>query len=105
MRHFLVELRTQQYQLRDAWTQTIFRETPPEPANPFQNDISIDSITVLPLGVPTESTAASLIFRPAESLIPQSFSEPELKLISKFFWAKREAQKDNFIPLKFDFRD
>lgn len=100
MRHLLVELRRQQYSLRDSYVSQIQRhtsETPQPPANipTFETDINI-----YPLGL-----FNSLLFK--ESLIPESFSEKELEKISHILWKKRAQYTEDKKNKKFliDFRD
>lgn len=104
-RHQLVELRREQYTLRDSYSEPILLNEIAiitEPVKPPQFDCEIE---VLPLGiVNSNSTAATLIFQPWEQLIPKTFSEEDLKQISDFYWEKKK-----FTPganqFYFDFRN
>lgn len=57
-RHLLVELRRQQYTLRDSFSTQIMRHTPP----PMEIDPGVVSFDVAPLGLKNASTLARIIF-------------------------------------------
>lgn len=102
MRHLLVELRRQQFTLKDSYSNLIQRDTirliePPPSFLTFDSDA-----TVLPLGLYSDQEVASKIFFSEENLIPSSFSESDLKKISKFYWDKQKEQRT---PFFFDFRE
>ena len=90
MRHLLVELRRQQFTLKDSYSSIIQRHTVPStqflPTNiSFENEV-----VVFPFGVNAEkkNKISSLIFR--DNYDPNSYTEEELKLISKYIWEKKE---------------
>ena len=99
-RHLLVELRRQQFTLRDSFSNSIIRETPPEPIEPeILPDFDIE-IPVFPLGVFNDKLLSFLIFREKDRLNPTAYSEAELKKISDYLWIKNsEARPQRF----FDF--
>ena len=106
MRHLLVELRRQQFTLKDSYSSIIQRHTVPStqflPTNiSFENEV-----VVFPFGVNAEkkNKISSLIFR--DSYDPNSYTEEELKLISKYIWEKKE-QFSNMSSNQFiiDFRN
>ena len=102
MRHLLVELRRQQFTLKDSYSNLIQRDTI-RPIEPPQSFLTFDSdATVLPLGLYSDQEVASKIFFSEENLIPSSFSESDLKKISKFYWDKQKEQRT---PFFFDFRE
>lgn len=102
MRHLLVELRRQQFTLKDSYSNLIQRDTI-RPIEPPPSFLTFDSdATVLPLGLYSDQEVASKIFFSEENLIPSSFSESDLKKISKFYWDKQKEQKT---PFFFDFRE
>lgn len=93
MRHQLVELRREQYILRDSFKQTIPIQTNPTFSMP-QSAPAIDcEIEVLPLGTKNKSCVSGLIFRKWEEVIPANFSEESLSEISQLYW-----QKKNYTP-------
>jgi hypothetical protein len=51
MRHQLVELRREQYTLRDSYQQTILSQETPTPYSPYEEPVLDVDIEVLPLGV------------------------------------------------------
>ena len=90
MRHQLVELRREQYTLRDSYKGTIpcgggdvnliFNE----PAD-FEAGIE-----VLPLGVKMSNDIGFMLFRDWKTLNPNGYSEDDLKKISKYYWKKKK---------------
>lgn len=90
MRHQLVELRREQYVLRDAFKQPVVvgdgtqsLVTAGDPS--FDNEIE-----VLPLGTKNTTYAAGLIFREWASMCPKNYQEEELEKISDFYWQKKK---------------
>jgi hypothetical protein len=86
MRHRLVELRREQYTLRDSFVTKIFSQECGVAVH-VVTDPGIDSeIEVLPLGTFNNTEVAGLIFRNGEMLIPKAFSEENLKKIMGYYW-------------------
>ena len=88
-RHELVEMRRQQYTLRDSFVTQIqlssyAAATPPVDAPDFDAGIE-----VLPLGTWSKTTAARLVFRPLDELVPEKYTEEQLRTISDFYWEKK----------------
>ena len=89
LRHLLVELRKQQFTLRDTYATPIQLETtnrvPAEPTEPisFETDI-----LVLPCGL---AKISNLAFTPINQLIPATFSESQINQITKAYWANRRT--------------
>lgn len=102
-RHLLVDLRRQQFILKDSYSSMIQRHTvapidyAPEPIT-FESEIQ-----VFPLGLNSKekNTFSHLIFR--EEFIPEEYEEKDLERISQFLWEK----KNNENPTQFtiDFRE
>ena len=106
MRHLLVELRRQQFTLKDSYSSIIQRHTVPS-AQFLPTNISFENeVVVFPFGVNAEkkNKISSLIFR--DNYDPNSYTEEELKLISKYIWEKKE-QFSNITSNQFiiDFRN
>ena len=102
-RHLLVELRREQFTLRDSFQNQLLSHTLPEPeAEPAHLDFEAE-IPVYPLGL-LGSQIAPLVFKPAEKLEPSSYTQDELKRVSHFYWSKNQQ---NHAPaaLYFDFRE
>jgi len=86
-RHNLVELRREQYTLRDSIVTPLTSHVlSPAVFVPVTLDWDAD-IQVLPLGLINKSS--SLLFRGIEGLRPDRFKEEELKQISEYYWAKK----------------
>lgn len=105
-RHLLVELRRQQFTLKDSYSSSIQRHTIPiydqSPGNiEFETEIK-----VYPLGLNNKKKIAKLLFR--KELDPNAYSEEELKIISDYLWNKKEERaqsesQSNFLVI--DFRE
>lgn len=103
-RHQLVEMRREQYTLRDSFvTQIMIPDTgcAQEPSPPPSIDAEIE---VLPLGTYNSSLVASALFRPWENLHPGVVSEKELQLISDLIWKKKKYKPANN-QMYIDFRE
>lgn len=103
LRHLLVELRRQQYTLKDTYSINIQKDVlckghtdnlPPETPD-FGTEIE-----VFPLGMVGPQRISELIFKPFSELIPENFDARDLEIISKHLWKKRS--KEDFY---FDFTD
>lgn len=85
MRHELVEMRQEQYSLRDAF------QAPMAPAAPSP-DCAIEpaafgmEIEVLPLGLMDGYAARGLVFRKWEEIVPANYTEENLQIISDLYW-------------------
>lgn len=101
-RHQLVEMRRQQYTMRDAYKQQIA----PRPA-PVVDEMPTarfgEELPVFPCGLVGQCAASSLMFRTWENLIPAAYNEEQLRIVSDFIWEKK-AQKPGRNQLFFDFR-
>ena len=88
LRHFLVGLRQEQYTLKDSFSERIQLRS----SNYYEEEdrIVFDAdIMVYPLGVQGATPLQQLIFQPFDKLIPENFTEENLKDISKFIWNKK----------------
>ena len=90
MRHELVELRREQYTLRDSYQQTVFCQETPAPYFPHELPALDVDIEVLPLGMKNDSQVAGSIFRNWDELIPKAVNEEQLAEISTLYWKKKE---------------
>lgn len=106
LRHLLVELRRQQYTLRDSYFTQIQRHTVPIPQLEASKIVIESDIKIYPLGVfDIDDRAQSNIFK--KELKTENITEEELKEISEVLWNKRndfekEKQKKSFL---IDFRN
>lgn len=91
-RHQLIEMRRQQYTLKDSYSTQLLPSMTPyvnEPIEPADFDAEIE---VLPLGTFNKSYAANLIFKEWDKLNPSSYSDEALKIVSDFYWKKHNYQ-------------
>lgn len=85
-RHQLVELRREQYTLRDSFAPILPTgegHAVSEPTPPPAIDVEIE---VLPLGTYNNTSTAAALFRAWEDLHPWSCSDEQLQLISDILW-------------------
>ena len=89
MRHELVELRREQYTLRDSYKKIMFSQASDEYVEPetMEFDVNVD---VMPLGLHYGEGISSLVFRTWRELNPEEISEADLKLISDLYWKKEQ---------------
>lgn len=103
MRHQLVDLRSEQYTIRDSFAPILPNEVTLQPIAPSSPEVDLD-IPVFPLGVIASDAPRGLVFREWPKLVPSSFSEEELAEISTYYWKKK-----NTVPTGtqkyFDFRE
>lgn len=103
-RHELVELRREQYTLRDSYQQTILSQETPTPYFPHEDPVLDVDIEILPLGVKQPLGAAGYVFRKWEDVIPANFTEKMLEDVSELYWRKKKykpSPQQQFI----DFRE
>ena len=89
MRHELVELRREQYTLRDSYKKIMFVQ-PSDDFTEFENidlDVNVD---VLPLGLHYGEGLSLEVFRAWRELNPERISQEELSLISELYWKKEQ---------------
>lgn len=89
MRHELVELRREQYTLRDSYKKIMFTQptddyTEHEPA---EFDVNVD---VLPLGLHYGDGISLQVFRAWRELDPEQIHDIDLRLISELYWKKEQ---------------
>lgn len=98
-RHLIVELRREQFTLRDSFVDKHLRKTPLEPElEPVNPDFDAE-VPVFPLGVAHGSMGALLF---SEKLNPFELKENELKKISDFYWEKKLTKRPKIF---FDFEN
>lgn len=93
MRHYLVELRREQFTLRDSFSITVQRETPPQIEEPEVTPDFDAEIPVFPLGLNDGRPLSQLLFKEKDALNPKSFSEDDLKKVSALLWEKKSQKK------------
>lgn len=98
-RHLIVELRREQFTLRDNYIEKHMRHTPPEPdLDPVNLDFEAE-IPVFPLGL-VGAPFSELVFKQADDLNPTTYTEKELDVLTKHYWNKKEQSRPQ---LYFDF--
>lgn len=100
-RHLIVELRREQFTLRDSFTSQILRHTLPEPEPVFEPIDFEAEVPVFPLGL-MGNTQTALIFQEENKLVPSCFQDQELRQIMQYYWSKKEQQRP---AIYFDFMD
>ena len=98
-RHLIVELRREQFTLRDTYVEKHLRHTPPEPdLDPVNPDFDAE-IPVYPLGL-SYGPIGALLFKTEETLNPSTYSEQDLEKTLKFYWDKKSESRP---AIYFDF--
>ena len=98
-RHLIVELRREQFTLRDNYIEKHMRHTPPEPdLDPVNLDFEAE-IPVFPLGL-VGAPFSELVFKQADDLNPTTYTEKELNVLTRHYWNKKEQSRPQ---LFFDF--
>ena len=98
-RHLIVELRREQFTLRDSYIEKHLRHTPPEPdLDPVHLDFDAE-IPVYPIGL-VGTPFSNLVFKPAADLNPFTYTEKELDTLIHLYWDKTSSPRP---VLFFDF--
>ena len=98
-RHLIVELRREQFTLRDSYIERHMRHTPPEPdLDPVHLDFEAE-IPVFPLGL-VGAPFSELVFKPETELNPYTYTEDEIDTLIKHYWSKKQQSRPQ---LFFDF--
>ena len=98
-RHLIVELRREQFTLRDSYIERHLRHTPPEPdLDPVNLDFDAE-IPVFPLGL-VGAPFSNLVFKPGHELNPYTYTEKELDTLIHHYWNKKSQSRPQ---LFFDF--
>ena len=91
----LVDLRTQQYILRDSYTQTLMSN--PTPNFEIQEPPSFgDEVELRPIGWIWDLDLREKVWRQDRFPEPKDFNEEDLKAISKLIWRPRQESKQFF---------
>ena len=100
LRHLLVELRREQFTLRDSYKNSIQRHAvdhySPEPTTFFDSDIN-----VYPLGIVNSTPHSQKIFNISKMPEPSDFSQEDLKKVSELIWDHSNSSHGRH----FDFRN
>ena len=98
-RHLIVELRREQFTLRDSFVETHLPKGMPEPEiEPTTLDFDAE-IPVYPMGL-TGSVIGDIVFKEAENLHPEAYTDEEIEKVVNYYWQKKE---ENRPQLFFDF--
>ena len=100
-RHLIVELRREQFTLRDTYIEKHVRKTPPEPDLEIVNPDFDAEIPVYPLGL-SYGPIGALLFKSPSDLNPFTYSENDLRTVSKFYWQKKDEKRPKIF---FDFTE
>ena len=98
-RHLIVELRREQFTLRDSYVERHLRHSPPEPdLDPVHLDFDAE-IPVFPLGL-VGAPFSDLVFKSDDKLNPFTYTEKELDVLTHHYWNKKSQSRPQ---LFFDF--
>lgn len=104
LRHLLVELRREQYTIKDSYSERVLLHSALPPVQENDEQIFDSDIPIFPFGLFGQNLLSQLVFKPFEELVPESFSEKELKKVSRFYWEK-DLEKETWTKNQFDFTD
>ena len=91
-RHLIVELRREQFTLRDSYIEKHLRHSPPEPdLDPIHLDLDAE-IPVFPLGL-VGAPFSDLVFKPDDQLNPYTYTEKELDVLTHHYWNKKSESR------------
>ena len=100
-RHLIVELRREQFTLRDSYIEKHLRHTQPEPeVDPVHLDFEAE-IPVYPLGL-VGAPFSNLVFKEQEQLNPYTYTENEVDALTHHYWNKKSQSRP---VLFFDFTE
>jgi hypothetical protein len=91
-RHLIVELRREQFTLRDTYVDKHLRHTPPEPELEVVNPDFDAEIPVFPLGL-SSGPIGALLFKEQTLLNPSTYNESDLRKITTFYWDKISSSR------------
>jgi hypothetical protein len=91
-RHNLVEMRREQYTLRDSFAPIIATGGNRVITEPIAPPTMNAEIEVLPLGTKGNKDISRLLFQPWEDIHPWAYTEEELQQISDYLWKKENYQ-------------
>ena len=91
-RHLIVELRREQFTLRDTYIEKHLRHTPPEPELEITNPDFDAEIPVFPLGL-SNGPIGALLFKEQKNLNPSTYNDSDLRKISTFYWEKISSSR------------
>ena len=96
-RHLLVELRREQFTLRDSIKPTILPHTTSSAIDVYENGpVELDSdVIVSPIGLKYDSDLSRKLFNTSRYPIPSDFSQNELKVLLKSYWMRKAAVAKN----------
>ena len=89
LRHELVELRQQQYTLKDTYSQSVGAFLTPEPL--VHSYATIETISPLNFIAPASTPLFKSVFNPLRFCAPNDFNESDLKKITSILWTAPAA--------------
>lgn len=100
LRHYLVDLRREQYSFRDSFVPVVRPHTGPQ-ITEYKVPVFGADIGVRPMGIPFAGALSEKIWREDRFPEPDDFAPSELEQLSKLLWAERPEDHQFWI----DFRD
>ena len=91
-RHLIVELRREQFTLRDTYIEKHMRHTPVEPEIDSVDPDFDTEIPVFPLGLKAGPVGA-LLFKTERDLNPSTYSDSDLRKVLQFYWSKKSESR------------
>ena len=104
LRHLLVELRREQYFIKDSYSERVLLHNITSTTQEAEERVFDTDIPVFPFGIYGKSRINKIIFEDFGILMGKTFTQKELKEITEFYWEKERERKNN-LSLVFDFED
>ena len=98
LRHLLIELRREQYTIKDNYAPKVSFQETNQVEDPFDTLLIGEDVTVLPIGIKYKNQLCSKIFVDGRDPIPSDFTSEDLAAVSKMLWVKPTQ-------MSFDFRN
>ena len=98
LRHLLIELRREQYTIKDNYAPKVSFQETNQVEDPFDTLLIGEDVTVLPIGIKYKNQLCDKIFTDGRDPIPSDFTSEDLAAVSKMLWVKPTQ-------MSFDFRN
>ena len=94
LRHLLVELRREQYFIKDSYSERVLLHNVTAAVHENDEHVFDTDIPVFPFGLWGKNYISKILFEDFGELMAKNFTQRELQTISKFFWEKENERKE-----------
>lgn len=99
LRKLLIELRREQYTLKESYANPVVRDLAPEP------EFTIDNLEIRALPFPLLNYTTQKFYQPLEVLIPSTFNAADLRFLARLYWKAHDGAKTNDGAFTINFED